>query len=175
MSSSRYLSVLKLRNGLLVTRRGSPSAGPFQCGSSTAPAVTRGKLHLLQFCFTSPPCLPHNVHWRKVGVGNTLHSVRNNSVVALSGGFSKRSGLAFHFGTCLSWFIRGKESQPAVILQKVLLSYDDSEKRAKLILEGLVMFSFSKSSGNCNIYGRFEPYMPWPKLPQMGFSAPHLC
>lgn len=108
----------------------------------------QGKLHLLQFCFTSPPCLPHNVHYWKIRAGNTVHSLKNSSEVALSGGFSKisRSGLAFHFGPCLSWFVRGKGDQPAAILQKGLLSCDDGEKCAKPTAEGLVMFSFCKSS-----------------------------
>lgn len=54
-------------------------------------------LHLL-------PASPTMYIMEKVGVGNTLHSLRNSSEVALSGGFFKisRSGLAFHFGTCLS-------------------------------------------------------------------------
>lgn len=34
------------------------------------------------------------------------------------------------------------------------------------------MFSFCKSSGNCTMHRRFDPYMPWPKLPVPQRSAP---
>ena len=70
-----------LKNGVLVAQRDSPSAGHLCCGSGTAPVVTKEKMRLIHFYFTSPS--PVMYVMAKERIGNTLLSLKLRDELAL--------------------------------------------------------------------------------------------